>query len=119
MVSVQGRRLPDTEYGSLPQGFDELKPGDYWKYLAVSDGLPLKPMGRPESLAGNLTGTVWGYYSPDGNGIGTLVYHTVREHEDGTISVIAGDGSSNSILHSGAQKKSWHGYISHGVWQEC
>jgi hypothetical protein len=55
--------------------------------------------------------------SPDGNGMGTLMIHTVRENDDGTITVAAGDGSSNSILHGGgAQNKEWHGYIDHGVW---
>jgi hypothetical protein len=42
----------------------------------------------------------------------------VREHEDGTISVLPGDGSSNSILVS-RRDKSWHGYIRHGVFEEC
>lgn len=69
---------------------------------------------------GNLTKTVWGYTSPDGNGLGTLAIHTVREEEDGTISVRPGDGSSNSILHKGGGTgKVWHGYIEHGVWSEC
>lgn len=106
-----GRRLPDTTFGELP---DDLQPGDYWKYLDRQH--PTLPMIVTEQ--GNLTGTVWGFYSPDGNGIGTLRRHTVREEDDGTISVRPGDGSSNSILHSGgAQEMSWHGYIEHGVWR--
>ena len=107
-----GRRLPDTTFGELP---DDAQPGDYWKYLDRETGEPLAA-NRP----GNLTNTVWGYYSPDGNGMGTLMLHTVREEDDGTISIRPGDGSSNSVLHSGgAQGKSWHGYVEHGVWNEC
>lgn len=107
-----GRRLPDVRLGDLP---DELRPGDFWKYLDPDTG---EAMHVEE--AGNLTGTVWGYYSPDGNGIGTLRLHTVRENDDGTITVAPGDGSSNSILHSGGAKdQTWHGYIDHGVWTEA
>ena len=111
---MKGRRLPDTRFGDLP---DDLQPGDYWKYL-TSAGMPMVPGYMGEGT--NLTNTMWGYYSPDGNGIGTLTAHTVREETDGTISVRPGDGSSNSILHSGgAQHKTWHGYIEHGEWKEC
>lgn len=114
-----GRRLPDTPMGSLPEG---MQPGDVWRLLlrdadATAAVAANWPGADPEMVKGNLTGGVWMYYSPDGNGLGTLVYHTVREHEDGTISVLPGDGSSNSILHSGAQDKTWHGYIRHGVWE--
>lgn len=112
-----GRRLPDTPFGDLP---DDIQPGDFWKYLD-KDGRPLSArslQGTSGNVEGNLTDTVWGFYSPDGNGCGTLICHTVREHEDGMISVLPGDGSSNSILHSGgAQQKTWHGYIYHGEWR--
>ncbi len=94
--------------GELPE---DPQPGDYWRCLR-SDGSPCK-VG---SEKGNLTGGVWGIYPPRG-GIGHLIHHTVREHEDGTISVRPGDGSSNSILVSGSGD--WHGYIERGVWQEC
>lgn len=111
-------RLPDTQFGSLP---DDAQPGDYWKYLG-GDGQPMSARahcgGESGRAAQNLTDTCWGFYSPDGNGMGTLVYHTVREHEDGTISVLPGDGSSNSILHSGGAKNlTWHGYIHAGEWR--
>lgn len=116
-MSFKGRRLPDTKFGDIPSG---IQAGDYWKYVD-DNGSPMKPIpefpGTGENS--NLTGTVWGYYSPDGNGIGTLMRHTVREEDDGTISVRAGDGSSNSILHTGARDETWHGYIEHGVWNEC
>src|ERR1700741_2936594 len=108
----QGKRLADTPFGDLPEG---IEPGTYWKYLTRDTGRLL--IADPKYTS-NLTGTVWSYMPPDGNGVGTLMQHTVREHEDGTISVVAGDGSSNSIMHTGAQDKSWHGYIDHGVWNE-
>lgn len=115
---MNGRRLPDTRFGELPLPLDDLQPGDIWKYMN-HDGAPLvaSELYRNEDMSGNLTGGVWGYCSPDGNGIGTLALHTVREHDDGTVSVRPGDGSSNSILHSGGSKGLvWHGYIEHNVW---
>lgn len=118
-----GRRLPDTRFGDLPETLDDLRPGDYWRYT-VGEGEQVRPVSAKamygDKAAGNLTDGVWGYVSPDGNGIGTLAAHTVREHEDGTISIRPGDGTSNSVLHSGgAQDRTWHGYVDHGVWQEC
>lgn len=116
MTSLKGRRLPDTRFGELPESLDNIQPGDYWKYLDA-EGNPQKPYSNEPLAAGNLTQTVWGYMSPDGNGIGTLMIHTVREEDDGTISVRSGDGSSNSILHGGGKpRKEWHGYIEHGQW---
>lgn len=120
---MQGKRLEDVVFGDLPKGCE--KPGTYWKYLSrKSEGQPMQIAevdwnATPEAIAGNLTGTVWGYHSPDGGGLGILAIHTVREEEDGTISVRAGDGSSNSILHHGSGDRTWHGYIEHGVWNPC
>lgn len=48
-----------------------------------------------------------------------LKNHHVEEHEDGTISVVAGPWGSNSILVNGGRANAWHGYIEHGVWKEC
>lgn len=108
-TEIQGRRLPDTPWPELPQGV-ELEPGDYWKYTDIDLG---------DHYPSNLTGTAWGFYSPDGNGCGRLVSHTVREEEDETISIRPNDGSSNSVLHEGgAQHVQWHGYVDHGVWRE-
>jgi hypothetical protein len=104
---VKGRRLPDTKFGELPEGFDE--PGTYWKYLS-GNGEPMH-----SSEPSNLTATVWGVHSPAG-GVATLTKHTVRENEDGTIDVRPNDGSSNSILISNGQQD-WHGYIYNGDWQ--
>lgn len=107
---LEGRRRGDLRMSELP---DDIQPGDYWKVLG-DDGEPLH-LDRP----GNLTGTCWHVVAPLGEaggfGIGRLENHTVREEEDGTISVRPGDGSSNSILISRANA-SWHGYIEHGVW---
>jgi hypothetical protein len=109
---VKGRRRPDLEIGKLP---DDLQPGDYWKVL-VDDGEEIRPMNVSEPS--NLTGGVWRVIAPMSYGyaIGHLTKHTVREHEDGTISVLPGDGSSNSILITGHHGEQWHGYIDHGVW---
>lgn len=120
---MQGKRLEDVKFGELPVGCEE--PGTYWKYLSRKNPgqsmnvNEIKLNEPPEVVAKNLTGTVWGYHSPDGGGLGTLMIHTVREEEDGTISVRAGDGSSNSILHHGSANRTWHGYMEHGVWNEC
>lgn len=67
----------------------------------------------------NLTGTAWGFMAPNGCGIGTLLKHTVREHEDGTATIAPQDGSSNSVLIHGGDGGSWHGYMDHGVWRDC
>lgn len=118
-METQGRRREDVRLGSLP---DDVQPGDYWKYLN-DDGTPCSAKAmypNSDNVQGNLTDTVWGYASPDGNGLGTLGIHTVREHDDGTISIVPGDGSSNSVLHhGGASGKTWHGYVYNGVWKEC
>jgi hypothetical protein len=100
-VCMTGRRRPDTPRGELP---DDIRAGDFWKVGENSE---------------SPTGVEWMVVSPveKGYGIGRLVHHTVREHEDGTISVRPGDGSSNSILIIGAGPTSWHGYIDHGVWE--
>lgn len=120
-MSVQGRRLSDTRLGELPLELDELQAGDLWKYVG-HDGVPLSAASLyPNSdMSGNLAGGVWGFMSPDGNGIGTLALHTVREHDDGTVSIRPGDGSSNSVLHSGGPGGlTWHGYVDHCVWTPC
>jgi hypothetical protein len=106
---VIGRRLPDTTFGILPDGF---RAGDYWK-VVEGDGRP-KLVDEPS----NLEGTVWRVAAPMSYGyaLGTLTKHTVREHDDGTISVRPNDGSSNSILITGHDDEQWHGYIERGVW---
>lgn len=115
---MQGRRRPDLAFAEI---HDDLKPGDYWKILDTGTGEPRAPdPPQPE----NLTGTCWYVVVPlddgdgTGYGLGRLEAHTVREEDDDTISVRPNDGSSNSILITGAHGKSWHGYIEHGVWNE-
>lgn len=104
-----GRRRSDTKIMELPE---DVQPGDYWKAL--------NSKGEPVVIdnSSNLTGTRWGFYGPLG-GYGVLSLHTVREHEDGTISVLPGDGSSNSIGFTNAEGKYWHGYIYNGEWKEA
>ena len=119
---MKGQRLADTPADRLPVDLDDMCAGGYWKVLTKDGSRPITPeeYSGGRSYPSNLTGQVWGFWSPDGNGMGTLVAHTVRENEDGTISVLPGDGSSNSILHSGgASKQTWHGYIYDGEWKEC
>lgn len=114
MADLTGRRRPDLAQDSLP---DDIQAGDYWKCLNVGNGEPVR-----SDAPSNLTGGVWMVVAPLGDaggfGIGRLENHTVREEDDGTISVRPGDGSSNSILiQRGAGGPQWHGYIQHGVWQ--
>jgi hypothetical protein len=118
-MSVNGRRLADVRFGDLPLPLDDLRPGDIWRYLNA-DGTPVsaKALYPNRDMSGNLTDEVWGYYAPNGDGIGTMSLHTVRSHDDGTISIRPGDGSSNSVLHQGPGG-TWHGYVDHNDWQTC
>lgn len=110
---TQGRRRPDTVEGDLP---DEILPGDYWKILDAS-GAP-----KRSSYSTNLTGTCWHLAVPigfaNGYALANLMMHTVREHPDGTISVVPGDGSSNSILVTRRADETWHGFVYQGVLEE-
>lgn len=132
---MNGRRLEDAPIGQFPLAYDELQPGDYWKVLDRDGARPLNILEHPEDrgfwrlteaqVAGNLTGGVWGVMTPavgqDNRSLhGMLSIHTVREHEDGTITVAPGDGSSNSILIKRREDlgESWHGYVDHGRWYE-
>lgn len=114
MAELQGRRRPDLVFENL---HDDIQPGDYWKVIE-EDGSPMV-----SNEPSNLTHMVWMLACPmpgtdTGFALGHLMRHTVREEEDGTISVRPGDGSSNSILMSrGANGPQWHGYIEHGVWR--
>lgn len=111
-MGLVGRRRPDVKGWGFP---DEVEPGDFWRFVN-DDGSPLEA-----NDLGNLTGGVWGVACPMSYGvaIGRLVCHTVREEEDGSISVRAGDGSSNSILVTGHHGEQWHGYIERGEWNPC
>lgn len=100
-----GERLPDVGY------FDQYTsrkdaPGSYRKVV----GFPASAVDYPS----NLTGQMWIVMTPNGLH-GALGAHTVREEDDGSITVKPGDGSSNSILVTG-QGGSWHGYITRGLW---
>lgn len=117
-MSFKGRRLPDTKQGSFPLKYDALHAGDIWKVLDPKSGEPIVVTDQPS----NLTGYRWYCIVEASNGVkmsGNLIAHTVREHDDRTISVRAGDGSSNSILISRLPNESWHGYVEHNVWTEC
>lgn len=113
---MEGRRRPDIRIGEVP---DDAQLGDYWKYVDEG-GEPLSARAYcgeddPE-VEHNLTDAVWGFYSPDGSGIGTLTHNTVRENEDGTISIRPDDGSPNSVLHTNGDWV-WRGYVDFGVWK--
>lgn len=93
---TQGRRVP-TPPTSWAAGCDPTRPGDYYRDAA----------GR------------WNAVTPNGLAA-CLAGHHVEEHDDGTITVVAGPWGSNSILTSnGEGGLSWHGYIVRGQWQEC
>ena len=115
---MQGRRRDPVPFGEMPDPWPE--PGDYWRYLDRETGEPMDA-GDEYFQRGNLTRGVWGVCAPGGEDLlGLLRAHTVREHEDGTISVREGDGSSNSILIvGGGDRGTFHGFIEHGVWRSC
>lgn len=111
--NFMGRRLEDRELGN-----EHLNPeiGDYWLVLD-HDGTRLKA-NHPE----NLTGTCW-YVTVPLHGkpqTGFLRLHTVRQEDDGSISVRPNDGSSNSILvkqkYAGVEDE-WHGYVERGYFR--
>lgn len=121
---MQGNRREDQPIGDLPT---DPQPGDYWRVMTRDGSRPLdvrndedkRWWGDTLDYSSNLTGGVWGIWTPFGQ-YGMLSIHTVRENEDGTINVVPGDGSSNSILVSGGyNEKQYHGYIYNGDWQEC
>ncbi len=115
---IQSRRLPDVEWEDNALRREQEEPGVYYRVL--NDPEPYPPS--------NLTKQTWYVVTPNGLH-GSLHNHTVREEDDGSISVKPGDGSSNSILVNGAvqpegwkpgdgawPKASWHGYITRGLW---
>jgi len=54
------------------------------------------------------------WYARTPNGLlAGLRNHSVREHEDGTISV------EPSILVHQPNVGQWHGYLQRGIWKEC
>jgi hypothetical protein len=99
---MQGRRIPNPEPALC-------EPGDYYK--DDKDG----------SWHGQTPNGLYCWHGQTPNGLYCwLKNHHVEEHEDGTITVVAGPWGSNSILASnGTGNKSWHGYIRRGVWEEC
>lgn len=104
---IQGERLPDIDY------FDQYKsrkdaPGAFRRVIGFPDSAVAYPS--------NLTGQMWIVMTPNGLH-GVLGAHTVREEDDGSITVAPGDGSSNSILVMHGDE-SWHGYITKGLWWE-
>lgn len=113
---MKGRRRPDTRRDRLPRG--RILAGDYWKVLESGTGKPAIIDDEPT----NLERTEWMVVAPMPSGgfaIGRLTKHTVRELDDGTISVRPGDGSSNSILITGSNSQQYHGYIERGIWTAC
>lgn len=87
MKTLHGKRIADN---TMPEN-----KGEYSKFLDT------KPYGKP----------YWMLLLPNGL-LGSIVTHTIVEHEDNTITV------SPSILTKD-HKESWHGYLEKGVWREC
>ncbi len=80
----------------------------------------------PDTLSHHQPGNYWLDDNKEWHGVTPnglvcwLKNHHVEEHEDSCISVLPGAWGSNSILISnGTRNKSWHGYIRHGIWEEC
>jgi hypothetical protein len=93
LAKTLGKRV---EYPG-PNTLEHHQPGNYWK----------DDIGE------------WHGVTPNGHSC-WLKNHHVEEHEDGTISVVAGPWGSNSILVSGRKGDPvlWHGCIDKGVWKE-
>lgn len=80
--------------------------------------------GKRVELEGNKLPSGLGEYGKDSQGVwwakvpvpgfstAALSDHEVVEHEDGTISVLP------SILMEREDGRSWHGYLTGGVWRE-
>jgi hypothetical protein len=64
---------------------------------------------------GSADGKDWFCTTPNGL-FGNISKHTVKEHEDGTITV-----SPSILVTSGRDhgQPNWHGYLERGVWREC
>lgn len=93
---------------------DDIEPGDYWREVDENG------IATESDCPQNLTGGIWWVAAPKPDGgymLGRLTLHTVREEDDGTISIRPGDGSSNSILIQRNSDEIWHGYINHGIWE--
>lgn len=110
--TMQGRRV---EY---PGDWRDSQPGDYCK-VPEGEG-PKRADGKP----------VWYVRDPFGH-VGTLLTHTVEEHEDGTITVMPSildpgeyeDFKAGAAEHGGAaiidqNRAGWHGFLERGVWRE-
>ena len=93
LATFQGRRIDEPPH--IWENGCPYQPGDYWK---AADG-------------------TWYCCTPNGL-TGWLKNHHVEEHEDGTISVVAGPWGSNSILVNGDRPNAWHGAIVKGIWKE-
>ncbi len=93
---MQGRRIP-TPPNEWTESECPVQSGDFWK-------------DKNGDWHGVTPNDLWVW----------LKNHHVEEHEDGTITVVAGPLGSNSILAgNGSGNKSWHGYIEKGIWKEC
>jgi hypothetical protein len=85
---MNGRRIYPPPYQDIVPSKD-IQSGDYW---------------FDEEMA------QWFCCVPSGD-IGSLLHHSVIEHEDKTITV------SPSILVSGQYP--YHGFLEHGIWREA
>jgi hypothetical protein len=110
---MQGRRLPDIDLRE-PHDWRESQPGDYCK--VTGEG--------PDR---------WYIRDPDGH-VGTLISHTIIEHEDGTITVSPSIfdpseydtycgpdvvGEPIVAIISPDRVHGWHGFLERGVWRRA
>lgn len=85
-MTLQGRRVAFRAQWEVGQ---EPLVGDYWQ----------EPNGKYSGVAPG------GHYC-------NLANHTVREHEDGTISV-----SPSIRVTNGSGQELWHGFLKKGIWR--
>jgi hypothetical protein len=104
---MQGRRLPDSVDGVLPQ----LEPGDY---IQITGGAWYDERRRqfPDK-------PIWICSSPNGSVCSLNALHNFALHEDGTLTV-APSILISRLYHENGEAKSqelWHGYLERGVWR--
>ena len=73
----------------------------------------LLEIARTPGAYGSTNAIDWYVCTPNGLA-GNIGLHTVEEHEDGTITV-----TPSILVSGGSASKTWHGYLTRGIWREA